>query len=151
VQRNFYYIDGPITDDFFLRNPDQRVWHQRYTTITRQFYVQDRFRLFDDRLTIDIGAKSPHTRTSVRTPLGSYANNSSLTSKKGSCRRPASTSSSTKATRSSVRSPRTSPPMRWAWVAVQRAAGRLRCQREEPEAGTVAHHRAGLAWLRPGL
>lgn len=25
VQRNFYYIDGPITDDFFLRNPDQRV------------------------------------------------------------------------------------------------------------------------------
>jgi iron complex outermembrane recepter protein len=83
VQRNFYYIDGPITDDFFLRNPDQRVWHQRYTTITRQFYVQDRFRLFDDRLTIDIGAKSPHTRTSVRTPLGSYANNSSLTAKKG--------------------------------------------------------------------
>ncbi|WP_146256216.1 TonB-dependent receptor domain-containing protein, partial [Stenotrophomonas maltophilia] len=83
VQRNFYYIDGPITDDFFLRNPDQRVWRQLYTTITRQFYVQDRFRLFDDRLTVDIGAKSPHTRTRVRTPLGSYANNSSLTSSKG--------------------------------------------------------------------
>jgi len=83
VSRNFYYISGPFLDDLYLKNPDRLLFNQDFDIRTRQFYVQDRFRLFDDRLTIDIGAKSPHTRTSVRTPLGSYANNSSLTSKKG--------------------------------------------------------------------
>ena len=81
VARNFYYIDGPIDDGYFLKGPDLRVWLQDFTTITRQFYVQDRFRLLDDRLTLDVGFKSPNTRTTVRTPLGSYANNSSLTAK----------------------------------------------------------------------
>jgi len=83
VGRNFYYIDGPLDDGFFLRNPDQRVWMQHYTTITRQFYVQDRMRLLDDRLTVDVGFKSPNTRTTVHTSLGNYTNGSSLTAKKG--------------------------------------------------------------------
>ncbi|KAG0926322.1 hypothetical protein G6F32_013254 [Rhizopus arrhizus] len=83
VSRNFYYISGPFLDDLYLKNPDRLLFNQDFDIRTRQFYVQDRFRLFDDRLTIDIGAKSPHTRTSVRTPLGSYANNSSLTARKG--------------------------------------------------------------------
>lgn len=74
VQRNFYYLTGPFKDDFFLRNPDQRIWHQRYGTITRQLYVQDRIRLLDDRLTLDVGFKSPQTRTRVSTELGDYAN-----------------------------------------------------------------------------
>ncbi len=82
VGRNFYYIDGPLDDGFFLRNPDQRVWMQHYTTITRQLYVQDRIRLLDDRLTIDVGFKSPNTRTTVGTSLGNYADDSRLTAKK---------------------------------------------------------------------
>ncbi|GAB3045201.1 TonB-dependent receptor [Stenotrophomonas tumulicola] len=81
VARNFYYIDGPLDDGFFLRNPDERLWLQRFTTITRQVYVQDRFRLLDDRLTVDVGFKSPNTRTTVRTPLGDYADGSSLSAK----------------------------------------------------------------------
>jgi len=82
VGRNFYSIDGPLDDRFFLRNPDQRVWMQHYTTMTRQLYVQDRIRLLDGRLTIDAGFKSPDTRTTVHTSVGDYADGSRLTAKK---------------------------------------------------------------------
>lgn len=60
IERNFYWIDGPVSDDKYLRNPDRRLFRQDYTIITKQLYLQDSFRLLDDRLAVDIGVKSPH-------------------------------------------------------------------------------------------
>ncbi len=61
IERNFYWIDGPVDDDAYLRNPDRRLFRQAYTIITRQLYLQDSFRLLDGRLAVDVGVKSPHT------------------------------------------------------------------------------------------
>ncbi len=62
VSRNFYYISGPFLDDLYLQNPDRRLFNQDFDILTRQFYVQDRMRFIDDRLTVDVGIKSPNTR-----------------------------------------------------------------------------------------
>ena len=62
VERNFYYIDGPFLDDTYLKNPDRRLFDQDFDIRTRQFYVQDRMRFLDQRLTVDVGIKSPNTR-----------------------------------------------------------------------------------------
>jgi iron complex outermembrane receptor protein len=61
VERNFYYISGPISDDKFLSDPNRRLFAQDYLIITRQLYLQDSFKLLDDRLSVDVGVKSPHT------------------------------------------------------------------------------------------
>ncbi|HYG06761.1 MAG TPA: TonB-dependent receptor [Stenotrophomonas sp.] len=61
IERNFYWIDGPVNDDKYLRNPDRRLFRQQYRIVTRQFYLQDSFHLFDERLAVDIGVKSPRT------------------------------------------------------------------------------------------
>ncbi|MEI2430922.1 TonB-dependent receptor [Lysobacter yananisis] len=58
VQRNFYFIDGPINDDRFLNDPDRRLFFQKYRINTRQAYLQDTMSLLDGRLTVDVGAKS---------------------------------------------------------------------------------------------
>ncbi|MCC4594026.1 TonB-dependent receptor [Xanthomonas campestris pv. phormiicola] len=69
VERNFYWIDGPIDDDLFLSGPDRRLFSQDYVITTKQAYVQGTFKLLDERLTLDIGAKSPHTTmTAHETP-----------------------------------------------------------------------------------
>ncbi|MDR3447449.1 TonB-dependent receptor [Dyella sp.] len=60
VQRNFYWITGPVSDDNYLSDPNRRLFYQKYTIITRQAYLQDSFKLLDDRLSIDVGVKSPH-------------------------------------------------------------------------------------------
>ncbi|WP_303748972.1 TonB-dependent receptor [Stenotrophomonas pigmentata] len=62
VERNFYYIDGPFLDDTYLKNPDRRLFDQDFDIRTRQFYVQDRMLFLDERLTVDVGIKSPNTR-----------------------------------------------------------------------------------------
>lgn len=62
VQRNYYYITGPVDDSYFLQDPDIRQFYQHYETTTRQFYVQDSFKLLDDRLSVDVGFKSPDTK-----------------------------------------------------------------------------------------
>lgn len=61
VQRNYYYITGPVDDSYFLQDPNLRQFYQHYETTTRQFYLQDSFRLLDDRLSVDVGFKSPDT------------------------------------------------------------------------------------------
>jgi iron complex outermembrane receptor protein len=61
VERNFYWIGGPIDDDRYLSDPNRRLFDQRYLILTRQAYLQDSFKLLDDRLSIDVGVKSPHT------------------------------------------------------------------------------------------
>jgi iron complex outermembrane receptor protein len=61
VERNFYWIDGPVSDNYYLKDPDRRLFAQDYTITTKQAYLQDSFKAFDDRLSVDIGVKSPHT------------------------------------------------------------------------------------------
>lgn len=89
VQRNYYFITGPVDDTYFLNNPNLRLFQQHFETTTRQFYLQDSFKLLDDRLAIDVGFKSPDTTvTGVAVPgtvtfgtARSYANGT-LTAKK---------------------------------------------------------------------
>jgi iron complex outermembrane receptor protein len=73
LQRNYYFIDGPVDDSGFLRNPDLRVFYQHFDTTTRQFYVQDTIRLLDNRLTIDAGFKSPDAKTEATSLIGTRA------------------------------------------------------------------------------
>jgi iron complex outermembrane receptor protein len=73
LQRNFYDLDGPLEDDFFLRDPDLRVFHQRFDTRTRQWYVQDTLKLLDESLTLQAGFKSPRTTTRAQSFVGSRA------------------------------------------------------------------------------
>ena len=70
VSRNFYYISGPFLDDLYLQNPDRRLFNQDFDIRTRQFYVQDRMRFLDQRLTVDVGIKSPNTRMSAKAQPG---------------------------------------------------------------------------------
>ncbi len=73
VQRNFYFVPGPVSDTYFLRDPNYRQWYLHFLTLTRQFYLQDTLHLMDDKLKIDVGFKAPST-TTVSTPvLGGYA------------------------------------------------------------------------------
>lgn len=74
VQRNFYFIAGPVDDQYFLHNPDIRKFYQRYETETHQLYLQDSITLLDGRLHVDVGVKSPQTRTRTHAVVGSYAN-----------------------------------------------------------------------------
>ena len=66
VERNFYWISGPINDDTYLSDPNRRLFDQAYVITTRQAYLQDSFKLLDDRLSIDVGVKSPHTGMTAR-------------------------------------------------------------------------------------
>lgn len=82
VQRNYYYISGPVDDRKFLSHPDLRLFYQHYNTTTQQFYLQDSMHFLDDRLGIDVGFKSPDTKVKATTLPGtatygtakSYAN-----------------------------------------------------------------------------
>jgi iron complex outermembrane receptor protein len=84
VQRNYYFITGPVDDRKFLENPNLRLFYQHYETTTRQFYVQDSMRFLDDRLGIDVGFKAPDTKveaTNLPGTLKTYASGD-LTAKK---------------------------------------------------------------------
>jgi iron complex outermembrane receptor protein len=76
VERNFYYIPytltSPISDDTYLSDPDRRLFNQAYTITTRQAYLQDSFKLLDDRLSVDVGVKSPHVTMTARQAPGNY-------------------------------------------------------------------------------
>lgn len=79
VERNFYYVDGPFLDDTYLNHPDRRLFDQDFDIRTRQFYVQDRMRFLDDRLTVDVGLKSPDTRMTAKAKPGTEASYASGT------------------------------------------------------------------------
>ncbi|HEV2679472.1 MAG TPA: TonB-dependent receptor [Rhodanobacter sp.] len=70
IERNFYYISSPINDDTYLSDPDRRLFDQNYVITTRQLYLQDNFKLFDDKLSVDVGVKSPHTTMSAQSVTG---------------------------------------------------------------------------------
>ena len=89
VQRNFYYITGPLDDGYFLRNPNLRQFSLHFQTTTRMFYLQDSLSLLEGRLRVDAGFKALDVQTDGR-PLpgtltygtaGSYATGT-LTAKK---------------------------------------------------------------------
>ncbi|WP_447595610.1 TonB-dependent receptor [Stenotrophomonas rhizophila] len=79
VERNFYYITGPFLDDAYLNYPNRRLFDQDFDIRTRQFYVQDRMRFLDDRLTVDVGIKSPNTRMTANAKPGTEASYASGT------------------------------------------------------------------------
>ncbi|WP_386069542.1 TonB-dependent receptor [Tahibacter sp. UC22_41] len=81
LQRNFYGVDGPIIDDYFLRNPALRQFRQRFDTDTTQWYLQDRMSFLDGNLKVDVGFKSQDVQTDATNLIGSRASGS-LTAKK---------------------------------------------------------------------
>jgi iron complex outermembrane receptor protein len=81
LHRNFYFVDGPVDDDYFLRNPDVRGFRQRFDTDTTQWYLADRIRLLDDRLTIDAGFKTQDVDIDAVSLIGTRASGS-ITAKK---------------------------------------------------------------------
>ncbi|MCD5972113.1 TonB-dependent receptor [Pseudomonas quasicaspiana] len=52
------------------------VFDQSYNDLTRQFYLRDTYKLLDDRLSIEFGAKSTVTSTTAKGKAGGYASGS---------------------------------------------------------------------------
>lgn len=75
VQRNFYDLrrDTPPNDIFFYRNPDERVFRQRFDTDTRQYYVLDHMEFIDGRLAVDAGFKGTRVETDGKSLIGTRA------------------------------------------------------------------------------
>ncbi|MEH6415741.1 TonB-dependent receptor [Pseudomonas sp. CGJS7] len=57
--RSFVNIAGPIDDQRFFDPGEfaQRLFRQRFDTRTRQWFLQDTLRMFDERLTVNAGFK----------------------------------------------------------------------------------------------
>ncbi|RDZ27720.1 TonB-dependent receptor [Lysobacter silvisoli] len=75
VQRNFYNLrrDTPPDRIYFLRDPDARVFRQRFDTDTRQYYLTDRMEFADGRVTVDAGFKGTRVETDGKNLIGSRA------------------------------------------------------------------------------
>ncbi len=75
LQRNFYFlnVDNPPDDGFFYRNPDVRVFRQRFDVDTRQLYLTDRITLADGRFLIDAGFKAIDVDVQARSIIGTRA------------------------------------------------------------------------------
>lgn len=75
VQRNFYdlQLDTPPDDIFFYRNPDARVFRQRFDTDTRQYYVLDHMEFVDGRLAVDAGFKGTRVEIDGKRLIGTRA------------------------------------------------------------------------------
>jgi len=75
LQRNFYAlsIDNPPDEGFFYRNPDVRVFRQRFEVDTRQLYLTDRITLADGNLLVDLGFKAIDVDVEARRIIGTRA------------------------------------------------------------------------------
>ncbi len=75
LQRNFYNLslESPPDDGFFYRDPDLRVFRQRFDVETRQLWLSDRISLIDGRLLIDAGFKSIDVDVDTRRIIGTRA------------------------------------------------------------------------------
>jgi iron complex outermembrane receptor protein len=75
LQRNFYFlnIDNPPDEGFFYRNPDVRVFRQRFDVDTRQLYLTDRITLADGNVLVDLGFKAIDVDVEARSIIGSRA------------------------------------------------------------------------------
>lgn len=75
VQRNHYFIspDSPPDSLDFLRQPDIRVFRQRFDTDTRQYYVVDHMELADGAFAVDAGFKGTRVEIDGKRLIGSRA------------------------------------------------------------------------------
>ncbi|KQZ66241.1 MULTISPECIES: TonB-dependent receptor [unclassified Lysobacter] len=75
VQRNFYNLrrDTPPNGIYFLRDPDARVFRQRFDTDTRQYYITDHMEFADGRVAVDAGFKGTRVETDGKRLIGSRA------------------------------------------------------------------------------
>ena len=73
LARRYYAITGPTDSDYFLSNPMSTAFQQRFTTITRQLFLQDSVSMMDDRLTVAFGVKSPNVSIDSVSQVGTRA------------------------------------------------------------------------------
>jgi iron complex outermembrane recepter protein len=75
LQRNFYDLNrlSPPDESFFYRNPDLRVFRQRFDTDTLQYFLSDRIDLLDGALAIDVGFKGTDVDIDSTTLIGTRA------------------------------------------------------------------------------
>lgn len=75
LQRNFYNlnIDNPPDSGFFYRDPDLRVFRQRFDIDTRQLWLNDRLSLADGDVLVDLGFKAINVDVDARRIIGTRA------------------------------------------------------------------------------
>ncbi len=75
VQRNHYFVqpDSPPDGSDFLRQPDIRVFRQRFDTDTRQYYLTDHMEFVDGAFAVDAGFKGTRVEIDGKRLLGSRA------------------------------------------------------------------------------
>lgn len=75
VQRNHYFVqpDSPPDGLHFLRQPDIRVFRQRFDTDTRQYYVMDHMEFADGDFAVDAGFKGTRVEIDGKRLIGSRA------------------------------------------------------------------------------
>lgn len=73
LQRNFYFISGAPDRAFYYRDPDLRVFRQRFDVATTQFWLTDRMDLMDGRLTVDAGFKGTEVKVESTNLIGGRA------------------------------------------------------------------------------
>ena len=78
LQRNFYNLDrnNPPDESFFHRDPDLRVFRQRFDTDTTQYFISDRIDLLDGALAVDVGFKGTDVDIDAVSLIGSRAGGS---------------------------------------------------------------------------
>ncbi|MDZ4811936.1 MAG: TonB-dependent receptor [Pseudomonadota bacterium] len=78
LQRNFYNLDrnNPPDESFFHRDPDLRVFRQRFDTDTTQYFISDRIDLLEGALAIDVGFKGTDVDIDAISLIGSRAGGS---------------------------------------------------------------------------
>jgi iron complex outermembrane receptor protein len=73
LARRYYAITGAEDTDYFLTNPFRTDFQQRFTTVTRQLFLQDTVSMLDDRLTLAFGVKSPNVSIDSVSQVGTRA------------------------------------------------------------------------------
>ncbi len=73
LQRNFYFLTGAPDRIFFYRDPDLRVFRQRFDIETTQYWLTDRIDLLDGRLTADVGFKGTEVEVRSTNLIGTRA------------------------------------------------------------------------------
>jgi iron complex outermembrane receptor protein len=73
LQRNFYDLTAAPDRIFFYRDPDLRVFRQRFDIETSQYWLTDRIDLMDGRLSADVGFKGTEVEVVSTNLIGSRA------------------------------------------------------------------------------
>jgi len=79
--RNFYAVTSGADMNVFLTQPFFTQWMQKFTTTTTQIHVQDTMSLMDNKMTLNVGFKSPKVKIDAVSVVGTNASGT-LTAKK---------------------------------------------------------------------